>query len=179
MTYNGLCPILIHVKREVPNNHHECGGNRGVSPTLSVPYIVLGFRINYMRKIAIKWLKQAEADLKAAKDSFNDGNYEWSCFQSQQGGEKALKTYLYEKGYTSILTHSLKELLKECLKLDTSFNALSNDARNLDMYYIPTRYPNGLAGNLAPTEFYEREDAGKCIKSAELILNTVKTFLGR
>lgn len=42
-----------------------------------------------MRKITIKWLKQAEADLKAAKDSLEDRNYEWSCFQSQQSGEKA------------------------------------------------------------------------------------------
>jgi len=130
-----------------------------------------------MRKIAIKWLKQAEADLKAARDSLSDGNHEWSCFQSQQSGEKALKAYLYEKGYTSIVTHSLKELLKECSKLDASFNTLSTDARNLDMYYIPTRYPNGLAGDLAPTEFYEREDAEKCIKSAESILNIAKTFL--
>lgn len=51
-----------------------------------------------MRKITIKWLKQAEADLKAAKDSLEDRNYEWSCFQSQQSGEKALKACLYEKG---------------------------------------------------------------------------------
>lgn len=36
-----------------------------------------------MRKITIKWLKQAAADLKAAKDSLEDGNYEWGCFQSQ------------------------------------------------------------------------------------------------
>ncbi len=132
-----------------------------------------------MRKIAIKWLKQAEADIKAAKDSLEDGNYEWSCFQSQQCGEKALKTCLYEKGYTSIITHSLKELLRECLKLDELFNMLSKDARNLDMFYIPTRYPNGLAGNLAPTEFYEKEDAEKCISSAESILNAVKKFLTR
>jgi len=132
-----------------------------------------------MRKIAIKWLKQAEADLKAAKDSLKDGNYEWSCFQSQQSGVKSLKTYLYEKGYTSIVTHSLKELLKECSKLDASFNVHSTDARNLDMYYIPTRYPDGLVGDLAPTEFYEREDAEKCIKSAESILNTVRTSLGK
>jgi len=130
-----------------------------------------------MRKIASKWLKQAEADLKAAKDSLRDENYEWSCFQSQQSGEKALKACLYEKGYTSIITHSLKELLRECLKIDASFNILSKDARTLDMFYIPTRYPNGLSGNLAPTEFYEKEDAEKCISSAELILTTAKTFL--
>ncbi len=130
-----------------------------------------------MRKIASKWLRQAEADIKAAKDSIKNGNYEWSCFQSQQCGEKGLKACLYEKGFTSILTHSLKELLKECSRLDASFNVLSKDARSLDMFYIPTRYPNGLGGNLAPTEFYEREDAEKCINSAESILNVVKRFL--
>ncbi len=130
-----------------------------------------------MRKIAAKWLRQAEADLKAAKDSLKDENYEWSCFQSQQSGEKALKSCLYEKGYTSIITHSLKELLRECSKLDKAFNTLSKDARNLDMFYIPTRYPNGLGGDLAPTEFYEKEDANKCIGSAESILSIAKSFL--
>ncbi|MDP2278358.1 MAG: HEPN domain-containing protein [Nitrospirota bacterium] len=130
-----------------------------------------------MRKITVKWLKQAEADLKAAKDSLKDGNYEWGCFQSQQSGEKSLKACLYEKGYTSVITHSLKELLRECLRIDSSFSMLSRDARTLDMFYIPTRYPNGLGGDLAPTEFYEKEDAEKCISSAELILNTAKSFL--
>jgi HEPN domain-containing protein len=47
-----------------------------------------------MRKITQKWMKQGEADLKAARDSFEASNYEWSCFQSQQSGEKALKAYL-------------------------------------------------------------------------------------
>lgn len=130
-----------------------------------------------MRKVAAKWLKQSEADLKAAKDSLEHGSFEWSCFQSQQSGEKALKACLYEKGYTSIMTHSLKELIKECLKIDTLFNKLSNDARTLDMYYIPTRYPNGLGGDMAPAEFYEREDAEKCVNSAGLILDTAKKFL--
>ena len=122
-------------------------------------------------------MKQAEADLKAAGDSFEDGNYEWSCFQSQQSGEKALKACLYEKGVTSVMTHSLKELLTECIKIDQSFRLLSADARTLDMFYIPTRHPNGLGGDLAPTEFYEKEDADKCLHSAELILQTVRNSI--
>jgi HEPN domain-containing protein len=130
-----------------------------------------------MRKITLKWMKQAEADLKAAGDSFKAGNYEWSCFQAQQSGEKSLKAYLYEGGFTSIITHSLKELLTECSKLDDAFKSLSTNARTLDMFYIPTRYPNGLGGDLAPTEFYEKEDAEKCIHSAELILHTAKNSL--
>ncbi len=130
-----------------------------------------------MRKITLKWLRQAEADLKAAKDSLEDGHYEWSCFQSQQSGEKALKAFLYEKGYTSIITHSLKELLNECSKIDSGFKTLSTEAKTLDMFYIPTRYPDGLGGDLTPAEFYEREDAERCISSAELILKTVKNSL--
>jgi HEPN domain-containing protein len=61
-----------------------------------------------MRDITLKWWKQAEADLQAARDSYRNEHYEWSYFQVQQSGEKALKAYLYEKGYTSIMTHLLK-----------------------------------------------------------------------
>ncbi|MCW7076783.1 DNA-binding protein [Methanosarcinales archaeon] len=124
-----------------------------------------------------KWLIQAEADLKAGRDSLEAGNYNWSCFQAQQSAEKALKAFLYFKGYTSIMTHSIKELLRECGKIEEEFGALRNEARFLDMFYIPTRYPDGLAGELAPAEFYEKEDAAKCLNSAELILKKVKKSL--
>ncbi len=124
-----------------------------------------------------KWLIQAEADLSAAKDSYNTEHYNWSCFQAQQSAEKALKAFLYSKGYTSVITHSIKELLRECEKIEIEFRELKDDSKFLDMFYIPTRYPNGLAGELAPSEYYEKEDAQKCLNSAELILNKVKKFL--
>ena len=124
-----------------------------------------------------RWLRQAEADFKAAKDSLEDGNFEWSCFQAQQSGEKALKAYLYSRGYTSVITHSLKELVKECAKLEAAFSEIALAARSLDMFYIPTRYPNGLAGELAPSEFYEEEDAQKCLNYAASILKTAKKYI--
>lgn len=121
-----------------------------------------------------KWLTQAEENLKAAKDSLKDEHYDWVCFQAQQSAEKALKFFLYSRGYTSIITHSLKELVRECKKLEKEFSEIESYARYLDMFYIPTRYPNGLAGELAPAEFYEEEDAEKCINYAESILGSVK-----
>lgn len=130
-----------------------------------------------MRRSASRWLRRLDADLKAARDSLEDGNYEWSCFQSQQAAEKALKAYLYENGYTSIMTHLLKELVKECSKHDQIFLSIMSEAKHLDMYYIPTRYPNGLGGDLTPSEFYEKEDAERCISYAESILKTVKESL--
>ncbi|HUX99148.1 MAG TPA: HEPN domain-containing protein [Candidatus Deferrimicrobium sp.] len=46
----------------------------------------------------LRWFSQAKFDLEAAKVSLNAGNYEWACFQAQQAGEKALKSYLYLHG---------------------------------------------------------------------------------
>ena len=128
-------------------------------------------------KTYLRWFKQAESDLKAAKNSLASQNYDWSCFQSQQAAEKSMKAFLYKKGYTSIITHSLKELVMEAEKREASFSTIKLEAKHLDMFYIPTRYPNGLAGNLAPFEFYEEEDAKKCINYAESILMLVKKFI--
>ena len=121
-----------------------------------------------------KWFTQAEEDLKAAKDSLKSGHYNWACFQAQQSAEKTLKFFLYSHGYTSIITHSIKELVRECKKIEKGFSEVESYARHLDMFYIPTRYPNGLAGELAPAEFYEMEDAEQCISYAELISESVK-----
>jgi HEPN domain-containing protein len=121
-----------------------------------------------------KWRTQAEEDLKAAKDSLKSGHYNWACFQAQQSAEKTLKFFLYSHGYTSIITHSIKELVRECKKIEKGFSEVESYARHLDMFYIPTRYPNGLAGELAPAEFYEMEDAEQCISYAELISESVK-----
>ena len=64
------------------------------------------------------WFEQAEADLRAAELSASGGANEWACFQAQQAGEKALKALLYGRGFTSIITHSLRRLVRECEALD-------------------------------------------------------------
>ena len=51
---------------------------------------------------------------------------------------------------------------------------LSHEAKRLDTIYITSRYPNGLAGDIAPAEFYEKEDADQCLNCAESILSAVK-----
>ncbi len=122
------------------------------------------------------WLEQAEADLRAADLSMAGGSYEWACFQAQQAGEKALKAHLYARGLTSIMSHSLRLLLRECVKLDASFGDLAEAGRLLDQHYIATRYPNGLDAETAPTRYYEQGDAEACLRSARLILERVSPF---
>jgi HEPN domain-containing protein len=36
------------------------------------------------------WFRQAEADLRHARNAQVDGDSEWSCFAAQQAAEKAL-----------------------------------------------------------------------------------------
>ncbi|MCL5264305.1 MAG: HEPN domain-containing protein [Chloroflexi bacterium] len=118
-----------------------------------------------------RWSKQAEYDLAAARSSSRAGNFEWACFQAQQAAEKALKAYLFLRGRRAIISHSVASLLRECEQIDSSFS-LVRLAKELDKYYIPTRYPNGLPDQI-PHEYYGKEDARKCISHAQAVLKLV------
>ncbi len=39
------------------------------------------------------WLRQAEADLRHARNSLENGDYEWSCFATHQAAEKAQRLF--------------------------------------------------------------------------------------
>jgi HEPN domain-containing protein len=128
-------------------------------------------------KEALRWIRQADKDLSSAKNSLKAGDYEWSCFQAQQSAEKALKSFLYGKGFRKILTHSVFELIRETGDLENGFKRFKREAKFLDSVYISSRHPNGIAGDLTPFEYYEREDAEECLNYAELILKEVKKFI--
>jgi HEPN domain-containing protein len=128
-------------------------------------------------KEALRWLKQAEKDLTAARNSLSSGDYEWSCFQSQQSAEKALKSILYAKGLRKILTHSVFELLREVSIYEKDFLELKQQSKILDSIYISARYPNGIAGSLTPSEYFEEENAKECISYAESILKKVMQLI--
>ena len=120
------------------------------------------------------WFSQAKFDLEAAKTSLTAGNHEWACFQAQQSAEKALKSYLYLHGKRLIIIHSINKLLQECSKIDNQFQTI-NETKALDLYYIPTRYLNGLPDQI-PHDFYKQEDAELCVNYAELILSLIDSL---
>ena len=122
-----------------------------------------------------RWYKQGLYDLKAAEDSMESENYEWACFQAQQSGEKALKSFLFLNRKRNIFTHSIKKLMEECGEINKEFSILRR-AKLLDQYYVPTRYPNGLPDEI-PHEFYNKEDAKKCVKYARKIICFVGILL--
>lgn len=126
----------------------------------------------------LRWLDQAQADLKTAKDCLKDGNYYASAFFSQQAAEKALKGYLYSKGFRAIITHSVLELLDKSSSYENIPKEFMDYGRELDRHYIGARYPNFYPEGPA-YKYYTKEMARKCTSYAESILKRVKKFMER
>lgn len=127
-------------------------------------------------KEGLRWVDQAEADLKTAKDCLKDSNYYASSFFTQQAAEKALKGFLYSKGFRALITHSVLDLIDEASKFEDKFKEFTDFARELDRHYIGSRYPNAYPSG-APYRYYTAEVAEKCINYAESILAEVRKYL--
>ena len=121
------------------------------------------------REEGLRWLDQAEADLKTAQDCAEDGNYYASAFFAQQAAEKALKGFLYSRGYRALITHSVVELLEEAQKLEQGFGLLLDLGKELDRHYIGSRYPDFYPAG-PPYKYYTAEMAQQCASYAGSIL---------
>jgi HEPN domain-containing protein len=126
------------------------------------------------RAEARRWFRQSGYDLEAARWNIQGGFHDTACFLAQQAGEKALKSLLYYLGRrrTALMSHSLVEMVEQGSKGLSTLETLREDARTLDLHYIPSRYPNGLPSGY-PHQFYVREMADQAVRAADHILNVV------
>lgn len=124
-----------------------------------------------------RWLRQAEHDLGDAQYSLDGRRFNLACFVCQQAGEKALKGFLYARGAEQVLGHSVADLAEECGNLDPEFRALRARAAPLDLYYVPTRYPNSLPGGI-PAEAFDESDARRALGLAGEVIRLVTAKLG-
>ena len=127
-------------------------------------------------KEGLRWLDQAKADFKTAKDCIEDENFYASAFFAQQSAEKALKGFLYAKGFRALITHSVLDLLEAASTFKEPFKEFIDFGKELDKHYIGSRYPNFYPSG-APYKYYGKEVAEKCVYCAELILKEVKNSL--
>ncbi len=100
---------------------------------------------------ARRWLQEAENDLRVVRTLIRGRHYAAACFYSQQAAEKALKALLYDRRVRPPFTHSVAELLKQCVSLVPSMGSMEAEASLLDQYYIPTRYPDALPAPAVPS----------------------------
>lgn len=114
------------------------------------------------------WFRQAEADLKHARNALKLESYEWSCFAAQQAAEKALKA-VYEKQGKEAWGHTVTVLLGNLKDSIQVPERLIEWSKILDKHYVPTRYPNSLDSG-APTDFYTKQEAEQAIRYAHEIV---------
>lgn len=126
---------------------------------------------------ARRWFQQALYDLKATRWNIEGEFYDTACFIAQQAGEKALKSILYFLGSRrkALMTHSTVEMVREAGLKINSMRDLLDDARELDLHYIPSRYPNGIPSGY-PHQFYGKKNADQALVAAEKVFNSVKDY---
>lgn len=120
---------------------------------------------------AAEWLKYADNDFTVAKDNFELGHFSYVCQLCQQAAEKYLKAFLVYHQIKPEPVHILGKLLSACQKIDPKFADLVNSCKNLEDYYLPTRYPIG------PFGIYTQKDAQEALGVAETIINFIKEKL--
>jgi HEPN domain-containing protein len=67
------------------------------------------------------------------------------------------------------------EMVEEVGKSVESLRSLSEDARKLDMHYIPSRYPNVLPGG-TPHRFYSENMAEEALASSRKLFEAVEAY---
>lgn len=124
-----------------------------------------------------RWLRQAENDLAFGRLALREGYFAQACFIAQQSAEKALKSIAYASGDRLVIGHSLVELVERLIDRVPGLAAFREAAGTLDQYYIPTRYPNGLAGGV-PFEAFGERQAREAIESAARFVATARDRAG-
>lgn len=119
---------------------------------------------------ARNWFTQARSEFEDAIELEKRKRFYIALFLYQQSSEKALKVFLFFKGEEELFAHSVKDLLDIAIAYDKDFEKIKH-AKDLDRYYIPTRYPDGLAGNV-PAEFFDNPE--ECERAQQLARNIVE-----
>jgi HEPN domain-containing protein len=123
------------------------------------------------------WWTQARHDLHAARENARLGIHDWACFMAQQAAEKAFKALIQHAGGDA-WGHSVRELAALLPDEITVPGELHEGLVLLDRYYIPTRYPNGIASG-TPAETYGAKDAETAVGLSEQVLRFVEGHLPR
>ena len=125
------------------------------------------------REIYQKWLMEAKNDYMAGIALQQVKIYNTAVFHFQQSVEKVLKAALYffdEQPWG----HSIFKLLEHLQKSGKKhYRKIVGKAKEFDMHYTSTRYPDALQG-VAPSEYYDEEISKRLMENAKFIMDFVE-----
>jgi HEPN domain-containing protein len=116
-------------------------------------------------------------DARAAQWNLDGGFHDTACFLAQQAADKVLKSLHYYLGTSRrvLLTHSVVTLLRKAAAQIPALAECLQNGRELDLHYVPSRYPNGLPSGY-PHQFYGKETVEHAIAASQQILSVVESF---
>jgi HEPN domain-containing protein len=117
------------------------------------------------------WIAFAVQDLQMADLALREGIHNQVCFHSHQCVEKILKALLANLGKKPPRIHAIVDLLN--LLPHTKLQEIREALEQMDIYYIPTRYPDALPG-CSPDSYPDLEDAEEAIKTAQMVMEIWK-----
>lgn len=120
------------------------------------------------------WFAQARKDLLWGESSLLAGHYAQTCFIAQQVAEKALKSLAFYRGFDLVKSHSVVQILND-LKVN---GQLVSYGRQLDLYYLSTRYPDALPDNSIPSNVFDVDQAKSALEMARAFIQTVQSEIG-
>ncbi len=123
-----------------------------------------------MNPLTLEWIQKAEGDYHVALREYRarkDISYDAVCYHCQQMAEKYLKAFLQENLKPVPRTHSLMELIVDCLNGNKNFLFIQSDLSQLEGYSVQFRYPGQTA---------EKIDAQHAIKSAKVVRQFLRVF---
>ena len=127
---------------------------------------------------ARRWLATAREDLGYAKHAASGGYHAPACFHAQQAAEKAVKAIHYHRGARAVLGHSVRGLIASLEPPAEALAELLDAGRELDLFYVPTRYPNGLDEG-TPGQAFAGTQAGRAIELSGSIIDAAGEIIER
>lgn len=114
-----------------------------------------------------RWICTAPKDLDFARLAADAAFHAHACFNAHQAAEKAVKAIHYAEGARMVLGHGIRQLIEN---LDTpSLAALLSAARQLDLYYVPSRYPIGPSDGTPEEAFSLDQSSGALGLAHEIV----------
>ena len=124
-----------------------------------------------------RWLELADEDIEMADYALSRSIFRQTCFHAQQAVEKALKGLLDARLGTHPKSHSLEQMLFYDAGIHNELRKWQTPCRNLDRFYIPTRYADALPG-LLPAGGPTKLDARNALKDAKAIVAEIREKIG-
>jgi HEPN domain-containing protein len=126
---------------------------------------------------ARRWIEAAREDLDAARHLASGKHHAQACFHSQQVAEKAVTAVHYARGARVVIGHSVRGLIEQLEPCTAALSALLDAARELDLLYVPTRYPNGLDQG-TPAQTFSAAQSARALDLAARFLDAVEPLPG-